>query len=258
VSHRPSPWQMPSTPRPSGRRTGVKSSLAVAKGRTTESTSRVGLRNLHQGSDYGIYIKDVVGSGSEELLLKTEGRSWPTSWSADGNFILLSVVNERSVANQTETLALPLSGEKRPIRLGLMDSGEFSPDGRWIAYVDYSFGNGQVFVRPFDPRHPGAQVPNWQISTSAGIALLPHWRGDGKELFYYGLTNTKIMAVSIRTAPTFEAGKPVTLFDSADRDIMHFSYDVAHDGQRFLVGRLLQDETRPVYVSLNWLAGVKK
>jgi eukaryotic-like serine/threonine-protein kinase len=171
---------------------------------------------------------------------------------------LLSVVNERSVANQTETLALPLSGEKRPIRLGLMDSGEFSPDGRWIAYVDYSLGNGQVFVRPFDPRHPGAQVPNWQVSASAPIALFPHWRGDGKELFYYSLINTRIMAVSIRTAPTFEAGKPVTLFDSADRDIMHFSYDVAHDGQRFLVGRLLQDETRPVYVSLNWLAGVKK
>lgn len=211
-----------------------------------------------QASDYGIYIKDVFGSGSAELLLKTQSRSWPTSWSADGDFILLSVVNQRSVVNQDETLVLPLSGEKRPIRLGLMDSAEFSPDGRWIAYVDYSLGNGQVFVRPFDPRHPGAPVPNWQVSTSTGIALLPHWCGDGNELFYYGLTDTKIMAVSVRTAPTFEAGKPVALFDSADRDLMHFSYDVAHDGQHFLVGRLLQDETRPVNVSLNWLAGLKK
>ena len=49
----------------------------------------------------------------------------------------------------------------------------------------------------------------WQISNAGGTD--PHWRADGKELYYRGL-DQKLMAVEIRAGDTLEAGIPQPLF----------------------------------------------
>ena len=58
-------------------------------------------------------------------------------------------------------------------------NGQFSPDGRWIAYTSDESGRNEIYVGPF-PGPGGKQ----QISTSGGRQ--PKWRGDGKEIFYSG------------------------------------------------------------------------
>ena len=51
----------------------------------------------------------------------------------------------------------------------------------------------------------------WQISNGGGAQ--PHWRRDGKELFYL-IADRKLMAVEVNgSSGTFEAGIPGALFD---------------------------------------------
>ena len=65
-----------------------------------------------------------------------------------------------------------------------------SPDGRFLAYTSNESGRFEVYVQSFPG--PGGK---WQISTAGGGE--PHWRADGKEL-YYRAPDQKVMAVEIR------------------------------------------------------------
>ena len=79
---------------------------------------------------------------------------------------------------------LPLAGDKKPfpvVQTKFQEMiGEFSPDGKWIAYQTTESGQFEVYVQSFP--EPGARE---QISTGGGSQ--PRWRPDGKELFYVGL-----------------------------------------------------------------------
>jgi hypothetical protein len=118
---------------------------------------------------------------------------WPTDWSRDGRFILC-VQGEIIARNRGEIWVLPVSADRKPrvfIRApGAAYDGQFSPDGRWAAYVSRESGREEVYVVSFD----GNQVSNtppfeqvtitkrWQVSANGGA--YPRWRRDGKELFY--------------------------------------------------------------------------
>ncbi len=83
--------------------------------------------------------------------------------------------------------------------------GQFSPDGRWVAYQTNESGRFEVVVQPFP-----AAGSKWQVSTAGGVA--PRWRADGKELYFLAPDAT-LMAVPVTAAGTsFEAGTPVALF----------------------------------------------
>ncbi|MBZ5599320.1 MAG: hypothetical protein LAN83_13475 [Acidobacteriia bacterium] len=55
--------------------------------------------------------------------------------------------------------------------------GQFSRDGRWVAYVSSQSGRNEIYAVAFP--NPAARL---QISSGGGDN--PQWRGDGKELFY--------------------------------------------------------------------------
>ena len=74
-------------------------------------------------------------------------------------------------------------------------ASQFSPDGRWIAYVSDESGQYQVYVRPYPPG-PG----KWQVSTAGGEEGI--WSQDGKELFYRN--GNKWMAVAVTLEPEFK------------------------------------------------------
>jgi hypothetical protein len=58
------------------------------------------------------------------------------------------------------------------------------------------------------------------------------WRRDGREIVYVS-SDSRMMAVAVRTTPAFELGRPVTLFANASKPWI--SYDLSPDGKRFLV-----------------------
>jgi hypothetical protein len=84
---------------------------------------------------------------------------------------------------------------------------------------------------------------------------------DGKELFY--LSPGKMMAVAVKTGTNFEAGSPVTLFQTRTRQPVSFmdafSYDVMGDGQKFLINtRVDERNAAPLSVVLNWASEMEK
>ena len=81
--------------------------------------------------------------------------------------------------------------------------GQFSPDGKWIAYSSDESGRREVYVQGFAPdRVPAAAVGKWQISTAGGDK--PRWRRDGKELYYIA-PDRKMMAVPVKTRTAVRA-----------------------------------------------------
>src|SRR5258708_35442407 len=82
--------------------------------------------------------------------------------------------------------------------------GQFSPDGRFVAYSSNESGKFEVYVQTFPPSDR-----KWPVSTGGGYE--PRWRRDGRELYYLS-EDRKLMALPISIAPVFEAGAAKRLF----------------------------------------------
>jgi hypothetical protein len=90
----------------------------------------------------------------------------------------------------------------------------------------------------------------------------PVWRADGKEL-YYATLDDKLVAVPVRAGARFEVGLPQTLFGARPRVQIGVrglaQYDVTPDGQRFVLNRMLPEESAgPMTVVVNWAAGLRQ
>ena len=130
-----------------------------------------------------------------------------------------------------------------------------APDGRWLAYTSNESGRYEVYVQPFP--EPGEK---FQISTGGGAD--PVWSRNGRELFYRA--GNKMMAVPVQTGTRFVAGKPAELFEGRHETlgaagVPAGSYDVAADGQRFLMVKAAA--ARPptqINVVINWFEDLKR
>ncbi len=201
-----------------------------------------------------LYMKDASGAGNDELLFESGENKTPTSWSADGKFILFTSIGSKTRA---DIWVLPMTGERKPYLFLQTDYAEseavFSPDGRWVAYRSNESGRDEIYVKPF----PGP-AGRWQVSTGGGT--FPKWRRDGKELFYMG-DDDKIMAAEIRMkGAALEVGAVRVLFQTrAARQGPGGVFDATGDGQRFLVNTLAVEQfASPITLVVNWPAGVKK
>ena len=119
-------------------------------------------------------------------------------------------------------------------------NGQFSPDGKWLAYESNSSGPSEVFMQPFAA--PGKRE---QVSTKGGAQ--PRWRADGKELFYIALDGT-LMAAPLETAgrgESVQVGTPVPLFPArvgtVPNPVFGAQYIVSADGQRFLMSTFVHE-----------------
>jgi hypothetical protein len=138
--------------------------------------------------------------------------------------------------------------------------GQFSADGRWVAYVSNESGSDEVYIQAF----PG---PGGKRLVSAAGGSDPRWRRDGQELFYVARDN-KLMAVSIEIGAdrsTLSPGAPVALFQTrfaigANITLGWLSkpqYAVAPDG-RFLMNVTVEDPAAPITIFQNWTTLLKQ
>jgi hypothetical protein len=117
-----------------------------------------------------------------------------------------------------------------------------------LAFQSNESGRFEVYVIPF-PSGTG----KWQISAAGGF--IPHWRGDGKELYYLS-PDFKVMAVPVDADGTFHAGSPAPLFDVHPNGNV---FDVAADGKRFLVNSAPTDVySQPLTLIVNWPATLRR
>ena len=217
----------------------------------------------------GIYEKAANGAGGDELLLasdRSDREVWATDWSRDGRFVLYS---RGDLANNSEAdiWVLPMVGARRPSLFlhaaAAAYDGQFSPDGRWVAYTSRESGRQEVYVAPFDAvkflkgTNTGDSPPagKWLISSDGGAA--PRWRGDGKELYYIGPGNT-MMAVGVQGKGTgFEVGLSQALF-VAPVSLTAATFDVTPDGKRFVMTVIPEEENLPLTVMFNWMTKLKR
>jgi eukaryotic-like serine/threonine-protein kinase len=199
---------------------------------------------------FGLYVKDSDGAHDEKSIVQEELADIPSDWSRDGKYILYCRGTDLWFVTFPE-----LKSSQFLQAPSVLSNGQFSPDGKWVAYASNETGKWQIYVTSF-PEGRG----KWQVSTGGGEQ--PRWRGDGKELFYLSL-DRKMMAALVTTGTHFDAGAPVVLFQSTPRQpvMVHdlFVYDVSRDGQRFLINtQVKQADTAPMSVILNWPAKLGK
>jgi Tol biopolymer transport system component len=197
-----------------------------------------------------LFVKPSSGAGAEELLLQSSSTKAPLGWSLDGRFLMYHTAEPKA---GWDVRALPMMGDRKPVSVANTAfeerNGQFSPDGRWVAYQSNESGRFEIYVQPFPG--PGGK---WQVSTAGGID--PRWRADGKELFFVA-PDTTLMAVSVQASgSTFEPGTPMTLFQTrmvvGGIANLYHQYAVSRDG-RFLVNVRADESTAtPLTLILNW------
>jgi eukaryotic-like serine/threonine-protein kinase len=211
----------------------------------------------NRSGDLGLYETAADGTGATKALLVTPGvGATPYSWSPDGRYIAYMRTGLAPGTNWSVWI-LPLFGDRKPFPLVRGDFNaskpQFSPDGRWLAYVSDESGQREVYVTSF-PSGAG----KWRVSASGGDE--PRWRGDGRELFYLSVDNTLTAAEVKPAATSLQIGALQPLFQThaptkaADEPL----YDVAPDGQRFLVTSSQQQATVPFTLVVNWPALLEK
>jgi serine/threonine protein kinase/Tol biopolymer transport system component len=204
-----------------------------------------------------LYVKPSNAAAADELLLSTGKDIWANDWSRDGRFLLYS---EQVAAGAMDLGVLPMDqskGTRKPIPYlaGRFNKkqGQFSPDGRFVAYASDESGKFEIYVQPF----PNAATGKWPISSGGGVE--PRWSRNGSELFY--LSGTKLMAVDVKTEPNFSAVAPHELFEvpvqsgwSNDGHRWH----VAPDGTFLILTFPPETSSYPTTVIVNWPELLKK
>ena len=202
------------------------------------------------GTSWDIYRKATDGTGVEASILVKPLLQIPHAVSDEGGQLALTEIGPSSF----HTAMLSMRDGALNVRVKNAWTPSLSPDARWFAYTSNEADRYQIYVRPSS----GAEG-RWQISTEGGVE--PVWSANGSELFYRH--GDQVLAVDVVTNSTFEYGKPRRLFDGryALGDVKDDTraYDVAPDGQRFL---MLKPETEPstgdLKVVVNWYAELRR
>jgi Tol biopolymer transport system component len=199
-----------------------------------------------------LYTKDSSGAGAEDLLFSSSVDKMPNSWSSDGKVILYTNTADPKTS-RLEVWALPLATGK-PIGFAQGSAhyyrGEFSPDGRWVAYCSNESQRDEIYVAPF----PGPGNIR-RISIAGGGQ--PRWSHDGKEIFY--VANGQLWAADIRLERgNLEVGVPHPLFT-----LLFYPHStvfaVSSDRQRFLVITLAKPAVNaPLTLVQNWTLALKR
>jgi dipeptidyl aminopeptidase/acylaminoacyl peptidase len=171
----------------------------------------------------------------------------PVDWSPDGRWIL---VETGTATGRTDLLLVPADGSGGAVPFATQpsaeDSGRFSPDGRFIAFVSEESGRAEVYVEPL--ARSGAR---WLVSGRGGRA--PRWTADGRELLYVepGVRETESTLVSVSVEPqdeglAFGLAKAVAPIASSD-------IELAPGGRELLVTvPVAQRVTLPPILIENW------
>jgi serine/threonine protein kinase len=198
---------------------------------------------------FDLYIKSADGSQEEKPIVHDGIDKFPNDWSRDGKYILYTSAADLwyvSVADAKATLFVKAPSTIR--------NGQFSPDGKWVAYSSNETGKWEIYVTSFPDPHG-----KWQVSNGGGEQ--PRWRGDGKELIYLA-PDGKIMASLITTSSNFDPGTPAPLFQANPVETVATSelvtYSITKDAQRFVVNTQIKTAAQPMSVVLNWNARLAK
>ncbi len=211
-----------------------------------------------KGAPPNLFAHRTNGTGDEERLVESHDSLTTQDWSPDGRFLLYRVnSNDLSSKTRLDLWVLPMTGNRKPMPFlstpFLEGHGQFSPDGKWVAYTSDESGGSEVHVRSFPDG--GTKLP---VSSKGGDWV--RWRSDGREMFYIA-ADGKLMSVAVQPiSGSLEMGTPRPLFTipftlSPSGGPAPYTYDVVPEGQRVLAVVPVGDAaSQSMTVTLNWQA----
>jgi serine/threonine-protein kinase len=201
-----------------------------------------------------LWTKRADGSAQAVLQFHEKRSVFGSRWSHDGKWLIFDT--GRQEPGSGDILGIRPGIDAAPVPLVATKFTEvspaLSPDGRWLAYTSNESGQYEIYVVPF----PNTGDAKWMVSTHGGME--PLWSHSGRELFYRDSKN--LVAVAVKTNPTFSLGRSTTLFPSAEFVSYNVTpqYAVAPNDRRFLMVRPLATGTPDTLVVVdNWFEELK-
>jgi serine/threonine-protein kinase len=190
---------------------------------------------------------------------------YPWFWSRDGRFLIYAVFGSHGSLDAIGVYSAA-DHTTRPLLDNQFDNewAILSPDSKWIAYNSDESGQQEVYVAPYP-----SMSPRTRVSISGGRH--PLWSPDGRELYYRTSAslaavteralsvNTKVIAVSVESAPGLKIGTPHELFEGPYFNSGH-DWAITPDGRAFLFIRDKEGQNGPgeMNVVLNWFEELKR
>ncbi len=204
-----------------------------------------------------LYWQAADGGSPKERLTESEFFHWPGSLSPDGS--TLAFVEEREETGPDIHFLDLRDRRTTPFLNSRFYEGypQFSPDGRWIAYVTDESGQREVYVQALSGRQG-----KWRISHEGG--RWPLWAPDGRRLYYRSdRSGDQVWAVDVGAGPDFSAGRPRLLFspEGYSRGSPVGTWGISRDGRRFLMVKLEDRPVQPVAEIIlvqNWLEELRR
>lgn len=203
---------------------------------------------------------DSNGANSEQPVLDTGTDSWPLDLSKDGRYLLYGQGSNIG-RTKSQLWIYATQGDRSPYRLlqgnSVEKDGQFSPNGRWVAYVSDQSGREQVYVVPFRTQSgsPSA-VMSERVQVSVTGGSTPRWRPDGREIFYLAPDKTLMSVPVAYRRAKLELGTANALFH-INPGYSNFPYDVSADGKRFIVNTAPPEKAAPITLVENWQSDLK-
>jgi eukaryotic-like serine/threonine-protein kinase len=196
--------------------------------------------------EFDLYTMRVDGSSPPELLLDHVYGLWEGEFTRDGQWLVVradeaggrSVIRGRRTDSDSGLVPLQ-NNDNSNTQIAL------SPDGRWVAFSSVVTGVREIYVAEF----PSMTSPRL-VSREGGSE--PRWAPDSRELFFK--SGDFLMSVAITPGTGVAVGTPRRLFSVAPyRSARNRQqYDVAPDGQHFVMIRDVAAGARDVVYVENW------
>ncbi|MFT5233109.1 MAG: Tol biopolymer transport system component [Candidatus Krumholzibacteriia bacterium] len=158
-----------------------------------------------------------------ETIIYSLSHKAPFSWSLGWSNI--------EKASETESQSLEDFAPDQIFELPAWQYGpEFSPDGKYVAYISRENGVDEIFLRRF----PEGDLKRLVSLDGGGW---PQWNGVGDRLYY--ISGSDIMEVEIAISPRLQIGTPQKLFTrQPDVDKVFYQdwpmpFQVSDDGESF-------------------------
>jgi Tol biopolymer transport system component/tRNA A-37 threonylcarbamoyl transferase component Bud32 len=195
-------------------------------------------------------VRQPVAGGTGEPLFADGEQGLALSWTRDRGHILL---RRDGGSTGADLVAVATGGEAREVIVAQSSrdetEGQFSPDGKWVAFVSNDSGRPEVFVQSF-PEGRGRT----QVSIEGGTQV--RWSHDGKEIFYVAPDGRMMAASIVPGSATPDVKLPTALFQTylaTGTNVVGNKpqFAVSRDG-RFLLNSAVESAGAPIVVSVNW------
>jgi serine/threonine protein kinase/Tol biopolymer transport system component len=207
---------------------------------------------------YRIYEMNASGAGEPRLVLERDDDVFPWDISRDGHILFYG---EGNFSSRLEIRPWVLVDGKKSVSLAI-DQGanvmslRISPDNHYLAYSSDVSGRPEVYVASLHIPPTSQSDKNWQwisgkwqISNGGGVQ--PRWTADGKQLIYLRSDNTLVAVQVELSGGALRVRGEQPLFSALQRNDSA-AYDVADNGERFLLNTLGASSTQPLIMVLNW------